>query len=60
MLILTLQAALSAAALFQLYRTRMLPGYYLAILAALLALDAGAGEKSGKGGKRPWERCCAR
>ena len=38
MLILTLQAALSAAALFQLYRTRMLPGYYLAILAALLAL----------------------
>ena len=38
MLILLLQAALSAAALFQLYRTQMLPLYYLAILAALLVL----------------------
>ena len=38
MLILLLQAALSAAALFQLYRTRMLPVYYLAILGALLVL----------------------
>ena len=38
MLILFVQAALSAAALVQLYRTRMLPVYYLAILAALLVL----------------------
>ncbi len=38
MLILILQAALSAAAVFQLYRTRMLPGYYLVILGALLVL----------------------
>ena len=38
MLILLLQAALSAAALFQLYRTQMLPVYYLAILGALLVL----------------------
>ena len=38
MLILTLQAILSAAALVQLYRTRMLPVYYLIVLAALLVL----------------------
>ena len=38
MLILLVQAALSAAAVIQLYRTRMLPNYYLAILGALLAL----------------------
>ena len=38
MLILFVQAALSAAALVQLYRTRMLPVSYLAILAALLVL----------------------
>ena len=38
MLILLLQAVLSAAAVFQLYRTRMLPVYYLAVLAALLVL----------------------
>lgn len=38
MLILILQAALSAAALFQLYRTQMLPIYYLVVLAALLVL----------------------
>lgn len=38
MLILFLQAVLSAAALVQLYRTKMLPVYYLAVLAALLVL----------------------
>ena len=38
MVILLIQAALSAAAVFQLYRTRMLPVYYLVILGALLAL----------------------
>lgn len=38
MLILFLQAVLSAAALVQLYRTQMLPVYYLAVLAALLVL----------------------
>ena len=38
MVVLVLQAVLSAAALFQLYRTGMLPLYYLVILAALLVL----------------------
>ena len=38
MLILPLQSALSAAALFQLYRTLILPVYFLAILGALLVL----------------------
>ena len=38
MLILLIQAVLSAAAVFQLYRTQMLPVYYLAILGVLLFL----------------------
>ena len=38
MLILLIQAVLSAAALFQLYRTQMLPIYYLIILGVLLLL----------------------
>lgn len=38
MLILLIQAVLSAAAIFQLYRTQMLPVYYLAILGVLLLL----------------------
>ena len=38
MLILLIQAVLSAAALFQLYRTQMLPVYYLIILGVLLFL----------------------
>ncbi len=37
-LMLILQAILSVAALFQLYRTQMLPTLYLVVLAALLAL----------------------
>lgn len=37
-LLLALQAALSAGALFQLYRTQMLPAVFLAVIGAALAL----------------------